>query len=459
MILKLFRALSEEEGYSTRGDPEIRYNSDDGGCEKALKCRSSSLSYHLLPPGGEDIICDSEEAKNDINMTDEERNILNRWTGNVENGSESLGTEREAQQAACQPDSGCHTSGGVCAAAFEDDDDGEEDKQRLRKESERSDADEASKTSRSSAESLITPAQSGSEAGEQHGSTGKPALEQSAEHLCGENTNEQKSGAEEESRNKEIKVSHDHPPSPKDTSLNIYITPANMATSPPPGSTISRTTYSPGSPADKHTQLPALFSGLRVLRKGVLGPEHDSVAPLRCSSQRSDGEILPETGGVAKGSILDQISNFLSRERKSEENEEEEEMEEDDEGREVQNDEDAPEAPSEPGKSVSSAEAAFDAFKAFFTPKPLKKDPGDKVDLEAVRKRIKAERDALRALFEKTPIKGSEQRDPTEQVGMTCYGTRHTFNSSVSIQAGNFNVLLLHTPIIDVCFLVLKQSI
>ncbi|TMS11985.1 Formin [Larimichthys crocea] len=33
--------------------------------------------------------------------------------------------------------------------------------------------------------------------------------------------------------------------------------------------------------------------------------------------------------------------------------------------------------------SVTSAEAAFDAFKAFFTPKPLKKDPAEKVDLEA----------------------------------------------------------------------------
>lgn len=425
VILKIFRALSEEgERYITQGDSKRSFKmkkNDDRGCEKALKYKRSSLSYVLLPPGGEEISCDSEEAANDTNMTDEERNLLNHWAENRENGSECFRREQELsmqnecqnetddcepQGVACQHLSGCGLSDCVCAAALKQDDDEGEAKQRLRQESGNSevtfDAKEASKTP---------------EAGEQ-----KQTLEPSAELFCLENTKEERSGAEEESNNKEI---NKHSFSPKGTSLNIYITPSDMARNPPPGTTISRATYFPGSPTEKHLQLPALFSGLRVLRKGVLGPEHDIVAQIRPSSQGSDIEVLPEKEEDARGSILEQISNFLSREKTGMEKEEEG-PEEDGESREMQTT-DAADAAPEPVKPVSSAEAAFDAFKAFFTPKPLKKDPGDKVDLEAVRKRIKAERDALRALFESSSVKSSDQKGSCDhQVGTTSYGTQHT---------------------------------
>uniref|UniRef100_H3D3U5 Formin 1 n=1 Tax=Tetraodon nigroviridis TaxID=99883 RepID=H3D3U5_TETNG len=166
------------------------------------------------------------------------------------------------------------------------------------------------------------------------------------------------------------------------------------------------------SPPEKHLQLPALFSGLRVLRRGVSGPEHDTVAQIR----PPDTEILSEKEGGEKGSILEQISNFLSREKSIEK---EEKQSEEDGGSGERQSEEVAEAACGPVKRVSSAEAAFDAFKAFFTPKPLKKDPGDKVDLEAVRKRIKAERDALRALFERSSVKSSEQKESSDQA-RTC---------------------------------------
>lgn len=443
MILKLFRALSEEaEGCVKQGDSERSFNmkkNDDRGCEKALKYKRSSPSYVLLPPGGEEISCDSEEAENDTNMTDEERDLLNRWDENTEDGFRrerelSMENERqnasddcEAQQVACQHPSDCGLSGCGCAAVLKQDDDGGEAKQRLRQELEHSDVTfEASKTSSCSAESLIALAQPGPEAGEQ-----KQTPEQSAELFCLGNTNEERSGAEEESSNKEINVFPDHSFSSKDMSLNICITPSDMARNPPPGTTISRATYFPGSPTEKHLQLPALFSGLRVLRKGVLGPEHDIVAQIRPSSQGSDMEDLPEKEEDARGSILEQISNFLSQEKRGIEKEEEG-LEEDGESREMQTKE-AAEAASEPVKPVSSAEAAFDAFKAFFTPKPLKKDPGDKADLEAVRKRIKAERDALRALFEGSSVKSSDQKESSDQqVGTTSYGTQHILTEKKS---------------------------
>lgn len=405
VILKIFRALLEEgEGCVTQENTRRSFSgkkNDDQVCEKR-----SSLSHVLLPPGGEEISCDSEEAENGTNMTETERNLLNRWAENTEVG---FGTERELsvqtvpQQVACQ-----HLS--VCTAALKQDDDGGEAKQRVGKESEHSDvtfdAKEASKTS----SSPTALAQIGPEAGEQDGS---------AEHFSLENTKEEGSGAEEESKNKETKVCPDRPSSPKDTSLNTYITPSDWARKPPPGTTVSRATFAPGSPPEKHLQLPALFSGLRVLRRGVSGPEHDTVAQIR----PPDTEILSEKEEGEKGSILEQISNFLSREKSIEK---EEKQSEEDGGSGERQSEEVAEAACGPVKRVSSAEAAFDAFKAFFTPKPLKKDPGDKVDLEAVRKRIKAERDALRALFERSSVKSSEQKESSDQVGATSYGTQHT---------------------------------
>lgn len=436
VILKIFRALAEEEEeYITQGDSEITCKmkkNDDRGFEEILT-KKGSLSWLLLPPAGEKFFCDSEEAENGPQVMNEER----RTAGN---GCESFGTEQglnrqnerrnaagdcEPEQDACQHISDCRYPDCVCAAALKQDDDDDDDAGEAEEEKQ-SDVGfgvkDASKSSSSSAEGLNTLAHTGPEAGEQHGSIRKPTLDQSDEHFYLKDANEERSGAEEEGRNREIEGLPFNISSPKHASLNI--TRSDMARNPPPGSTISRATYSPGSPSEKHIQLPALFSGLRVLKKGVLGPEQDSVASRRPSPQRPDGEILPGKGGEAKGSILEQISNFLSRERRGEE----EEKEEDGERRQVQSEEDA-DAPSEPLKPVSSAEAAFDAFKAFFTPKPLKRDPREKVDLEAVRKRIKAERDALRALYEGTSVKSSEQKEPSDhQVGMTCYGRQHTFN-------------------------------
>lgn len=439
VILKIFRALVEEkeEGCIIQGDGEITSDmekNDDRGCEKTLKYKRNS--WLLLPPAGEEILCNSEETESGPKVKDDE-------SRNAEHSCKSFGMEREqnkqnerqnaaadweSQQGACQRISDCRTPNCVCAAALKPDDDGGKAKQSLREESEQSDAGIRAKGASE------TSSSSGPEAGEQHGSTGKPTLEQSAEHFCFENTHEERSGAEEESKNKEIKVFSYHPSSPKDASLNICITPSDRARSPPPGSTISRATYTPGSPTEKHIQLPALFSGLRVLRKGVLGPEHDSVAPLRPSHQRSDVEILLEKGGGgdAKGSILEQISNFLNRDRRGDEREEEENKE-DGERRGVEPEEDA-EAPSDPAKPVSGAEAAFDAFKAFFTPKPLKRVPGEKMDLDAARKRIKAERDSLRALFEGTSAKSSEQKEPLDhQVGMTCYERHFKLNKYLQL--------------------------
>lgn len=208
----------------------------------------------------------------------------------------------------------------------------------------------------------------------------------------------------------------------------------------PPG-TLTRATFSPGSPTDKQIQLPAFFSGLRVLRKGVSGPEHDTVAQIKPSSQGARWEIFPEPekkpgDSKAQGSFLDHISQLLSREKRGDDSleghsgEAEEERGDTGEKNEAcQDGENADvsfeteveaEASGSPEsiKTLSSAEAAFDAFKAFFTPKPLKKDPAEKIDLEAVRKRIRTDADGLRALSERNANKTPVKKEPSD--GQVC---------------------------------------
>ncbi|MEQ2215502.1 hypothetical protein XENOCAPTIV_001889 [Xenoophorus captivus] len=219
--------------------------------------------------------------------------------------------------------------------------------------------------------------------------------------------------------------------SPCDVSLNINKQTAIY----PLGSTLTRATFSPGSPADKQVQLPALFSGLRVLRKGVIGPEHDTLAQINQSPQGAKSPVFIEkqSDKKAQGGFLDQISQFLNRETTLADKEDEDlgtKPHQDEiitpldgngecpqsKRKEIQIEEDTKISELvEPTRPVSSAEAAFDAFKAFFTPKPLKKDSTERTDLEAVRKKIRNDRDVLRTLFERTSKKTIEKKDTCDE--------------------------------------------
>ncbi|GLD49663.1 formin-like protein [Lates japonicus] len=335
----------------------------------------------------------------------------------------------------------CTNTDGDCVSANSvKQDDTEEDKQDVKKASENgkiadfqgdsvtsaynSDSDfdpaKASKTKRV----VITVTRTGPAVEEEAEPTLEGAEEQTSCSKDGDG--EEVEGAEEDNKEEDLFLDfstqlQQHPDSRMDKSPNISITPAN---NPPPGSIFSRATFSPTSPTDKQIQLPALFSGLRVLRKGVVGPEHDTVAQIKPPSQGAKRAIFPEKQGDAKvqGSFLDQISQFLNREKKGDEKEEKDGM--DVEGNQDENEESQESSEKEDleasgsfdsAKSpVSSAEAAFDAFKAFFTPKPLKKDPADKVDLEAVRKKIRTEKDVLRAIFDRTSNKTPEKKESSD---------------------------------------------
>ncbi|XP_042369774.1 formin-like, partial [Plectropomus leopardus] len=458
----------------------------DMSSEETLKNSRDFLSHAISPHVGENTTPNSEgyipwrEAGNDSDMTEEERNNVNlreqqSVAANAENGSEKqmFATNQEQNKTPnenCDKGNGCskedchisenllHESelnesvqprcqliandsantGSDCVAPVSvEQDDTEDANQRERKEENvHSQEDFISSTysldfdPEESAESAsfkpkhaeMTVTRTGPAVEDEP----TPALEEAFSPSCIQN--EEKNDAEEDSYDEEEKrdvfpdfsaQSH-HPSIPKDE--NIFITSA--ANNPPPGSTLTRATFSPGSSTDKQIQLPALFSGLRVLRKGVVGPEHDTVAQIKPSSQGARRDIFPERQGDAKvqGGFLGQISQFLNREKRDEKEERKEAEGEQDETDEIEEgqegDRKEPETEEEVSTestkpSVSSAEAAFDAFKAFFTPKPLKKDPAEKVDLEAVRKKIRADKDVLRALFERTN-KTPEKKDSAD---------------------------------------------
>uniref|UniRef100_A0A3Q2PKE2 Formin 1 n=1 Tax=Fundulus heteroclitus TaxID=8078 RepID=A0A3Q2PKE2_FUNHE len=202
------------------------------------------------------------------------------------------------------------------------------------------------------------------------------------------------------------------PSSPSEVSLHIN----KQAATYPLGATLTRATFSPGSPTDK--QASALFSGLRVLRKGVIGPEQDALTQLKQSAQEAKSPIVIEKQSDTKapGGFLGQISQFLNRENLPGDKEGEDLVTEprSDEIRiSLNENEGRPEI--EPTRPVSSAEAAFDAFKAFFTPKPLKKDSAERTDLEAARKKIRNDRDVLRTKTEPCVLvmtKEGEEKTP-----------------------------------------------
>lgn len=472
-FLTFFRTLTEEENEDImQGDRELNFNLKKNVCmsfEDVLENSGVSLSYVLLPLEGEkmgsNIVGDGtrNKAVNILDMTDEERNLVNlteqqNKAVTTENSSENFSANQESNNS---PDecfvkclhisSDCTSRDCFCAAPIKPDNTKEAEQKARNKSSSvhcqedllpstpDSDVDEDSTEGRQSKteHATVTMVLTGPEVGEEVEQIVNPTLEQTDFPFSFENADEEGwKGSDEysmEERKDTFSTQSCLPYSPKHTSHCISITPATVGQKPPAGSTFTRATFSPGSPTEKQIQLPALFSGLRVLRKGVVGPEHDTVAQIRASSQRAKRDIVPEKQGEAKvqGSFLEQISHFLSREKRGDEREEKGEMEteggqtkertesEDGERREVAAEEDT-EVSTEPTKpSVSSAEAAFDAFKAFFTPKPLKKDPADKVDLEAMRKKIRADKDALKALFERSSIKTSEKKDsPDCQVGI-----------------------------------------
>ncbi|KAM9715289.1 formin-1 isoform 4-T4 [Dama dama] len=201
-------------------------------------------------------------------------------------------------------------------------------------------------------------------------------------------------------------------------------------------------------PGEKSFQLPAFFSGLRVLKKGAtaeggetiteIKPKDGDLALLKLTQpvQRSLAQAGPPT--VKKGektnypkatpTLLEQLSQLLNIDvPKAEPKAEDPEQPKGEEmgcGAPQESQSDPGEAQTQGGEvKPKPPETALEAFKALFIRPPKKGSTADTSELEALKRKMRHEKESLRAVFERSrsrPADGpsdskSPDHSPTEQ--------------------------------------------
>lgn len=196
-------------------------------------------------------------------------------------------------------------------------------------------------------------------------------------------------------------------------------------------------------------QMPALFSGLRVLKKGAVGGDRDTTSEIKQREKDADlallslkksvnkAKLFPEQKTVPSAKKHEELKPISENERAAVEqisqllnlddhNVTEKTGKEKDGGperkKEAENGEEGrgetspgPEMPACTTERKKTSDLAYETFRNIFGPKSVKKERTEDVDLEAVRKKIKNDKENLRCIFErvsKTPSK--ELKSPTE---------------------------------------------
>lgn len=180
--------------------------------------------------------------------------------------------------------------------------------------------------------------------------------------------------------------------------------------------------------AEKTFQLPAFFSGLRVRKKGLATEDGETVTEIK--PRENDLALLKLRQPVKKSSIasgltikkkssepkanptfLEQLSHLLNidvsknEDRTEDSGEGSGETEDSDEAQENKaSSKKEPRFPSEEIKS-NPAESALDAFKALFTRPPKKETTADTSELEALKRKMRNEKESLKAVFERSKSK------------------------------------------------------
>ncbi|KAF1669810.1 Formin, partial [Pygoscelis papua] len=197
--------------------------------------------------------------------------------------------------------------------------------------------------------------------------------------------------------------------------------------------------------AEKTFQLPAFFSGLRVRKRGLTTEDGEIVTEIK--PRENDLALLKLRQPVKKSSItsglttkkksaepkasptfLEQLSHLLNidvsknEDRIEDSGEGSGETEDSDEPQEKKaSGKTEPRFPSEEIKS-SPAESALDVFKALFTRPPKKETTADTSELEAIKRKMRNEKESLKAVFERSkskpgdgPSDKSPDLSPSEQ--------------------------------------------
>ncbi|XP_058605795.1 formin isoform X1 [Onychostoma macrolepis] len=168
-------------------------------------------------------------------------------------------------------------------------------------------------------------------------------------------------------------------------------------------------------------QIPALFSGLRVLKKGAVGDDRETLSEIK--QRDADRALLSLKQHVNKAK-LDQTTSAGVTKKKSQPRSLSEitGLLQKVSNAELKQNEDKSIAP-DPSDEVSAAktvtDTSFDALKSkLSSSKPAKKDPVDAaLDLDAVRRKKKNDKELLRSIFErqsKAPLADSPTEEKSE---------------------------------------------
>ncbi|XP_016339933.1 LOW QUALITY PROTEIN: formin-like [Sinocyclocheilus anshuiensis] len=187
------------------------------------------------------------------------------------------------------------------------------------------------------------------------------------------------------------------------------------ALSPPPKDSKLDSSLAKSS-GDRH-QLPALFSGLRVLKKGAVGDERETLSEIK--QRDADRALLSLKQHVNKTKLQQNTSTGVTKKK----NEPRRLSEitgllQKASSAEVKQNEDKSDA-ADPSAGKTVTDTSFDALKSkLFSSKPAKKDPVDAaLDLDAVRRKKKSDKELLRSIFErqlsKAPV--ADPKSPTEE--------------------------------------------
>lgn len=221
--------------------------------------------------------------------------------------------------------------------------------------------------------------------------------------------------------------------------LSVSTSPASSSVSPAKGSALSSPLF----------QMPALFSGLRVLKKGVVGDHRETLSEIKQSEKDADLALLnlkktvnkakqfPEqqtathikkqtdTKPIAesRSTLMGQLSQLLNLEN------EEDERKKTDDGqdadpqhnkKESENGEEVtgqkspgPETSTSTPERKKTSDLAYETFRSLFGPKTVKRT--EDVDLETVKKKLKNDKENLRSIFERTSKSPSmDLKSPSE---------------------------------------------
>lgn len=212
--------------------------------------------------------------------------------------------------------------------------------------------------------------------------------------------------------------------------------------------------------------MPALFSGLRVLKKGAVGEERETMSEIKQREKDADLALLnlkksvnkaklypeqktasptkklpdpkPVTG--TKSLVMGQLSHLLGRDnqdetkksdgrdddddpntRKGTKRSQEEKDADPNSNKECENGEEVvgektpdAETPTSTPERKKTSDLAYETFRNIFGPKAVKKEKMDDVDLEAVKKKIKTDKENLRSIFERASKSPGKDRSTTE---------------------------------------------